>query len=195
MSGTSCWSIRAGLQSADVDYIGEKKITFPDGGEIKTNIVSDKVYGLFMGTFGHQLIGKLEWRDEKNNITAFVDFGSYFMKKQDYVWGEIHRDGEKVSEITGNYVGWLNFDDERFWDFREKDKVYFPIEPSPYHLDSDARNRTDGIYLVTRPIEEAQTEKERLESLQRNDNDLREASATRRKNGGPKFVFKTDQEN
>lgn len=53
MQGTMEWSIKAGLQSADVDYIGQRKLTFPDGGEIIWNIAKDKIYGLFMGTFGH----------------------------------------------------------------------------------------------------------------------------------------------
>lgn len=194
MQGTMEWSIKAGLQSADVDYLGQRKLTFPDGGEIICNIAKDKIYGLFMGTFGHQITGKLEYRDEKNKLTAYVDFGAYMFKKQDYVWGEIKKDGKRVSEITGNYMGWLSFDDVRYWDYRESDKVNYPVEGAPYHLPSDSRNRTDGIFLVTRPVEEAQTEKERLENIQRKDKAMREASAARRESGGPKFVLKTADE-
>lgn len=94
-------------------------------------------------------------------------------KKSDYVYGEIFRDGKRVCEITGNYVGYLDFDGVRYWDYREGEVVHTPIEHSASCIPSDARNRTDGIYLKTRPVEEAQEEKERLENIQRNDKKLR----------------------
>ena len=53
-SGVMEWCIKAGLQSADVDYIGERTVTFSDGGKIIFNNNRDKIYGLFMGKFGHQ---------------------------------------------------------------------------------------------------------------------------------------------
>jgi len=83
-----------------------------------------------------------------------------------------------VCEIKGNYVGFLDFDDVRYWDYREKASLNYPIVPlaAPF-LPSDARNRTDAIYLVNNPVEEAQAEKERLEEIQRNDRKLRMEAA------------------
>lgn len=148
-----------------------------------------------MGTFGHQQLGRANYRDEKNGLTAFVEFNGYIFKKQDFVWGEIHKDGKKVCDILGNYVGFLDFDGVRYWDFRAKDAMHFPIEPAYDFLDSDARNRTDGIYLMTKTVEEAQEEKERIENIQRHDKTLRETCAARREAGGPKFApRKTDDE-
>jgi len=97
-------------------------------------------------------------------LTAFVEYGAYIFKKQDYIWGEIKKDGKKVCEITGNYCGFLNFDNVRYWDYREKDKIHFPIEATEGCLESDARRRSDSCYLLTKPVDEAQAEKERLEN-------------------------------
>lgn len=76
-------------------------------------------------------------------------------KKSDYCWGEILRDGQRVAEITGNYVGFLDFDGIRYWDYREGVAVHQPIEHSVNVLQSDATQRTDGQFLRTRPVDEA----------------------------------------
>ena len=160
------WVIRAGLQSAEVEYIGRRTITFKDGGCIELTQPKDKIYGLFMGTFGQQVIAKQVFTDVQNDLTAEVQYGAYMFKKQDYVWGEIKKAGKKVCEITGNYVGHLDFDEVRYWDYREKESLNFPIIPlADSYLPSDARNRTDAQFLVSRPVEEAQAEKERLEDI------------------------------
>ena len=142
----------------------------------------DRIYGLLMGTFGHQIMGKQTFTDEANGIVAKLEYNAYMFKKQDYFWGEIFQHGSKVCEITGNYTGHLDFDGVRYWDYREGDTVNYPIvqiDPEEC-LPSDARLRTDSIYLRNRPVEEAQTEKERLENIQRNDRSLREESEKRR---------------
>ena len=112
-------------------------------------------------------------------------------KKQDFSWGEIKRDGQKICEITANYVGFCDFDGARYWDYREQDLVHYPIQGALDYIGSDARNRTDGQFLLTKTTEEAQAEKVRLEEIQRNDRKLREATAKRRASGGPKHVLPT----
>lgn len=60
----------------------------------------------------------------------------------------------------------MDFDGVRYWDVREKDDVYFPIAgENPISLPSQASKRTDGRFLISRPIVEAQAEKERLENI------------------------------
>ena len=87
-------------------------------------------------------------------------------KKQDFVWGEIMKDGKKVCEITGNYTGFLDFDGVRYWDVREKENVFFPLAgEATDSLPSQSSKRTDGRFFISKSIEEAQTEKERLENL------------------------------
>ena len=63
LTGSMEWVIRAGLQSAEVEYIGSRDVTFKDGGCIKLNQPRDKIYGLFLGTFGHQITNKQTFRD------------------------------------------------------------------------------------------------------------------------------------
>ena len=106
------------------------------------------------------------FEDEANNITAYVQYKAYYTKKYDYFWGEIHKDGYKEVEITGNYMGFCDFDGVRYWDYREKHKIYHPVDyelPAEESLPSQASKRTDGIYKKTKTVEEAQEEKERLE--------------------------------
>ena len=127
-------------------------MTFPDGGRVTSSLTGVKVYGLFMGEFGSQNIGKQTFRDEENELECTIEYGYSFFKKQDYIYGEIKESGKKVCEVTGNYMGYLEFDKERYWDVREKDIVYAPIVPAETYLDSDSRNRTDGQFLVEKPV-------------------------------------------
>ena len=46
-------------------------VTFKDGQEIKFDLIGDSVYNLFFGTIGHQLIGKIEFKDEANKLYAY----------------------------------------------------------------------------------------------------------------------------
>lgn len=143
-----------------------------------------------MGSFGHQLVGKVEFEDEENDIKAYLNFSGYTFRKQDYCWGEMFVKGQKVHEIQANYMGFLNFDNKRYWDYREKKRVHFPVDyeaPAEQTLESQCTKRTDGIFLQTKTIDEAQDEKERLEDIQRTDRKNREAAEKRRAQGGPKY--------
>lgn len=75
----------------------------------------------------HQITGKITFTDEANGLTAYYDYGAYMFKKQDYTYGEIHKDGKKVCEIFANYNGWIDIDGVRYWDVRQKDDIYFPL--------------------------------------------------------------------
>jgi hypothetical protein len=165
-------------------------VTFKDGQTIRFNHNDDSIYGFIMGTMGHQLIGRVDFEDKENEITAHVDFGAYNFKKQDYFWGEIFVKGEMKHEILGNYMGYCDIGGVRYWDYRDKKRIHFPLDyeaPADQTLESQSTKRTDGIFLVNNPIEEAQAEKERLEELQRTDRKNREKAAARRAEGGPKY--------
>ena len=58
MTGSMEWIIKAGVQSAEVEYLGLRTINFKDGGRITLGSPRDRIYGLFMGTFGHQITHK-----------------------------------------------------------------------------------------------------------------------------------------
>ena len=144
-----------------------------------------------MGSVGHQLVGTVTFKDEQNGLEGSYQFGAYSFSKQDYVYGEIKRDGQRVCEVKGNYCGYLDFGGVRYWDARGKDVVHHATAgEDPDSLPSQATRRSDGRFLIARPIVEAQEEKERLENLQRHDRKLREAAEKRRKAGGPKYAPK-----
>jgi len=87
-------------------------------------------------------------------------------------------------------MGYIDIDGVRYWDYREKRRIHFPVDyeaPEEETLPSQCTKRTDGLYLRTKTIEEAQDEKERLEELQRSDRKLREKAAARRAAGGAKY--------
>ena len=87
------------------------------------------------------------------------------MKTQDYVCGQINVRGKKVVDVYANYMGFADFNGQRYWDIREMDKVWFPIRRLEAHktLNSDSSRRIDSITLASGNIEEAQAAKERLE--------------------------------
>jgi len=53
-------------------------------------------------------------------------------------------------------MGYLDFDQMRYWDAREKDHVFFPIAgEDQISLPSQASKRTDGRFLISVSLEEA----------------------------------------
>ena len=127
LTGWSQHSIKMSLTTANLVAQGSKVVTFKDGQTITFNNTGDCIFNIFMGNMGHQLTGKITFTDEANEIVGHYAPGTYRMKKQDYLWGEIKVKGKKVCEITGNYMGWLDFDKVRYWDIREQEKVWLPI--------------------------------------------------------------------
>ena len=186
MTGYMDYAIYSGMTSTTVQCGGHKQITFADGGLIRWNQNNDSISGMFVGTMCHQMTGKITFNDEANGIVAYYNYNGYTLKKQDFIWGEIHQNGRKLCEITGNYMGHLDIDGQRYWDTRSENVFFHLAGEDPNALPSQASKRTDGRTFISRPLEEAQEEKERLENIQRNDRKLREAVEQRRAAGGPK---------
>lgn len=78
-----------------------------------------------MGNMGHQLVGQITFEDKENNVRCELKPGTYYMKKQDFLWGEIFHNDKKVSTVEGTYVGFLDIDGKRYWDYRAKDQICF----------------------------------------------------------------------
>jgi len=51
-------------------------VTFTDGGQIKWNMAGDQINNIFMGTLGHQILGKIEFHDTQNGLHGFYEFGN-----------------------------------------------------------------------------------------------------------------------
>lgn len=92
---------------------------------------------------------------------------------------------EIIAYARGTFVGYLDIDGERIWDIRETPKSVISPRDVKQALGSDCRHREDVLGLKkalaeeedeeTRAalIHEAQTLKEKLENIQRNDRKLR----------------------
>lgn len=99
---------------------------------------------------GHQLTGKMKYEDVSNNIVANYEFGNVRKKTQDFFTGQILKDDKVVSEIRGNYMGFIDFDGLRYWDIRERANIWFPVSPQGERsLPSDSTKRQDSIILAS----------------------------------------------
>mmetsp|Transcript_15329 Transcript_15329/g.14911 ORF Transcript_15329/g.14911 Transcript_15329/m.14911 type:complete len:151 (+) Transcript_15329:1213-1665(+) len=126
-SGYSHYSVKAHLNSIDLIVEGGKTIVFKDGSIIKYNNLSDIFQNTFFGTLSHQMTGRIDFKDEKNGIHATIDIGKIKKKAQDFFIGTIKKHGIPVSEIRGNYLGFVDFDKVRYWDAR--DTELFEVTP------------------------------------------------------------------
>lgn len=75
-SGYSTFSAKAYLNSIKLKVTGGKTVQFKDGGKIVYNNQSDLFANTFFGTLNHQIIGKMEFHDEKNGIYGCYDIGN-----------------------------------------------------------------------------------------------------------------------
>lgn len=152
LTGWSQMSVKVGMQSANVHTQGYKQISFPDGQTIRFNNTGDYIFNIFMGNMGHQLTGKITFTDEANGIEGYYEPGTYRMKTQDYVFGDIKVRGKKVCTVEGNYMGYLDFNKVRYWDIREMEKIWFPMiryEDPSKTLESNSDKRIDAITWKT----------------------------------------------
>lgn len=144
VTGHGAFDVKAGPRMANIIISGHKKVVFKDGQTIKCDLSDNLLYNIFVGTIGFQTIGKQTFEDEGNGLTGFIKYGAYTMKKQDFIWGEIFKDGKKVCTIEGNYMGYMDFDKKRYWDLRDEEtfpKHFRPAEEVPDVLPSDSTKR------------------------------------------------------
>ena len=94
-----------------------------------------------------------------------------------------------VSELSGSYMGYIDFDGVRYWDIRRMQNFGIIEPPIEKVLPSDWRNRTDTRALQAGDVEQAQINKDAQENKQRVDRKLREAADKRRKEGGAKIDY------
>jgi len=95
-------------------------------------------------------------------LTGIVEPLKQKGRSMDYLTGSIiDKDGTTISTLTGNYMGYINFDSDRFFDVREMEICEVKAEPKS--LTSDSRRRIDSVALLKGNVEEAQSNKEALE--------------------------------
>jgi len=197
------FSPKAHLNSIDLCVVGQKTVQFKDGSKITYTPHQDKFQNTLFGTLNHLITGKVEFKDETHGITAYYEIGACGKKlPKDYFRGEIIQNGKTVSQMYGNYMGYIDFDGKRYWDAREMQN-YEPVpvphterhsnSPTslPVMLNSDSTQRPDSMALLAGDVELAQTNKNSMEEVQRRDRKLREEAQKRRDQGGPKISLAT----
>jgi hypothetical protein len=109
----------------------------------------------------------MTFKDETNDIEAFVNFGAAKGKPDDYFLSEIRMKGELVSSGHGSYMSNMVWDGVRLFDVREPPNYEVIPHPAQKSLPSDSRYRSDLLYLQTDTVENAQEKKTELEDAQR----------------------------
>ncbi|CAD8053273.1 unnamed protein product [Paramecium primaurelia] len=171
--GYSLYEAKAGFNSLTILNHGKRTIQFNDQ-KIQCTFSSEHYSGTFLGTMKNESQGSLQFIDEANNLKCIVQLGKVKNKPTDYFEGEIKRGKTTLSKLFGSYMGFADFDGVRYWDARIVKPFAMQILKS--NLESDHTKRTDRIFMVQGEMDKAQTEKERLEQLQRKDASLRKAS-------------------
>jgi len=110
-------------------------------------------------------------------------------REQDYLEGEIKVRGKTVSNIFGNYMGFVEFDGKRFYDVRDLNAILEPIISVENALPSDSGKRTDSLTLKAGKAEKAQQVKDQMEEEQRHDRKLRQNAQKQREKKHKKGKF------
>jgi len=117
-----------------------------------------------IGTCHHQMLGNIKFEDVTNGITGYLNIGEERRRPKDYFSGHIEQHGIVVCEsIKGNYMGYADFDNERYLDIREPNNYKITDLPLDKCLDSEARKRSDLRELYAGNDEQAQDNKTALE--------------------------------
>ena len=193
LSMYSGYSANGYLNSVKVNVFGSKWIKFKDGSKVTVSNFDGQILNILFGSMTRQIIGTQTYEDETNQLKSEITTGTVSGKEQDYFTGTITKNGEELSQIYGNYNGFIEIDGERYWDIREHNS--FDLIPSCglSILPSDSRKRIDIIALETEDENSTlpQENKEKLENDQRYDAALRKkAQAAREKDEKVKFLTK-----
>jgi hypothetical protein len=117
--GPSIFSASAGLNSMNIAAKGWRKMLFKDNNQLIRSTFPNESYSNTMwGQCRHETTGDMEFIDEGNKIDCKITFGNVKKKPTDYFEGTINVDGKPVSKISGTYLGWIEVDGMRYFDYR-----------------------------------------------------------------------------
>jgi len=106
------------VPSIQIGNSGHRTIEFADGQKIVHTFPDEQYSGAFLGTFRHESLGTLEFKDEANQLTCVVKISGVRGKPSDYVDGTVTHRGQVISKMRGTYLGYFEFDGVRYWDHR-----------------------------------------------------------------------------
>ena len=170
VSGYFNYTAKAGLNSVTVINIGKKTFEFFDGYVVSLSCPEELFSGTFFGTMKHESLGSIKANDNDGNYCV-INLGKIKGKPSDYLQGIIYdAGGNQLSKLEGTYLGYLEFDKIRYWDARYVRPYAIRYQQA---LLSDSETRKDILVLRSGNVDQAQTAKEELENIQRNDRKLR----------------------
>lgn len=66
---------KAGLNSMTLTNKGHRVLEFSDGGRIRANFSKDTFSGVFLGSMRSEVVGDIEFVDDKNDVRCSITFG------------------------------------------------------------------------------------------------------------------------
>lgn len=174
--------VKAGLNSMAIRNKGKRVITYHTATPqtIHFDFPNDLYKGTFFGTTRLESLGTILFHDRTNHIKCEVKLGGVRGKPSDFFLGEMTVEGQSVGSFRGSYLGYIDFDNLRYWQYNTSTKP-IRISVQDNHLSSDHMLRPDLIQLRKGDTAEAQKSKDRLESQQRQDAKLRKEGKKKKK--------------
>lgn len=99
----------------------------------------------------------MEFHDQANGLYGYYEIGNVKKRSQEYFEGCIYQHGKQVSDVFGNYCGYIDFDGLRYFDVRRVSEVYKVYQdlPEKESLPSDSTKRLDLILLAANALDSA----------------------------------------
>ncbi|KAG7396422.1 hypothetical protein PHYBOEH_002290 [Phytophthora boehmeriae] len=165
--------------------IGAVNLTFHDGAVIKFTMPQIKMSGILFGDRMVEIVGSSRFEDAANHLVGELNFdanNSFFKKSQsDDIKGFIYPSKKSakhaLATVNGSWLSHLQFDGKTYW--HVESEPAFEHTPVQNPLPSDVSFREDIIALKNGNTVLAQSEKLRLEALQRADLKLRQDKASK----------------
>jgi hypothetical protein len=186
--GEWCASFRG--NSIKGEQKGMHYVDFNDGTQIQYELPACWARGIMWGDRIIEYDGEMLFVDKKNKLVAEIKFnpdgGGWFSswrKKSptDCFTGTIYAvkniddkpdKGKKKSEVSGSWLGWIEFYGKVYWEWDQELQKYMPLQvDNP--LPSDCRFRQDINLLKLEDFEAAGEFKHEYEEVQRRDARLR----------------------
>ncbi|DBA04803.1 TPA: hypothetical protein N0F65_004440 [Lagenidium giganteum] len=161
--------------------VGSAKIIFHDGQVITYTVPQIKMSGILFGERVVELVGIAKFVDTANQLVGEVNFeanNSFLMKStaediKGFIGHAKKSSKHPISTLQGSWLTHLQFDNKVYWHV-ESEPVFQHI-PVSNPLPSDCRFREDLLALKNGDPVLAQSEKLRLEEIQRTDKKWRDA--------------------
>ncbi|CEM02035.1 unnamed protein product [Vitrella brassicaformis CCMP3155] len=173
--GYSIFSAYAILNQMHLYNSGKRFVDFTDGHTVTmTKLPRDVWTGTLYGPVcRHEILGRMRVEDSLGNSCEYV-FGSVRGKPTDYFEGTIKDSyGDILSRVNGTWLGYLDFDNVRYWDIRTTPN--YPLLPVADEalLQSDSTLREDLLLLTEGRVRAAQEAKDRISDRHRYERALR----------------------